>query len=41
MRKNKYELCDLLQCGSSQQNETAHSVKIMKMRLNKALEKIL
>lgn len=34
-------MCDLLQCESSQQSEKAHSVKIMKMSLNKTLEKVL
>lgn len=34
-------LCDLLQCESSQPNEETHTVKIMKISLNKALEKAL
>lgn len=32
-------LCDLLQCESSQPKEEIHAVKIMKIRLNKALKK--
>lgn len=38
-KKKKKELCDILQCESSKQSEEAHSVKTMKMRLNRALEK--
>lgn len=34
-------LCDLLQSESSQPNEETRAVKITKIRLNKALEKIL
>lgn len=34
-------LCDLLQCESSQPNEETYTVKIMKISLNKALEKAL
>lgn len=33
------ELCDIPHCESSKQIEEAHSVKIMKRRLNRALEK--
>lgn len=40
-RKNKNERCDLLQCEASQQNQEAHSVKVMTMRLNQVLEKVL
>lgn len=34
-------LCDLLQCESSQPDEETLRDKIMKIRVNKALEKVL